>query len=1034
MPSWTPDQMNAITQGGTNIIVSAGAGSGKTAVLTERVITKIKNGVSVDKLLILTFTKAAANEMKERIRSAIVKEQLDEQLKLLDCAYITTFDSFALSVVKKYHYVMNVSKNINIGNDNVFTIEKNKILDEIFEKMYKDNNPKFIKLISEQCVKDDTEIRKYILNIRNKLDMKVDSSIYLTEYIRNYYNNTNIDKFVDEYIELLINKINNLKENLEDLSYYVDGNLYSKFEEALSPLLESKTYDDIILNYNIKLPRLPQGSDEVVKEKKEELNNNIKDLKSYLRYKNIQEIKDGLFKTKEYAEIIVDILLELEIKTKQFKFTNDIYEFNDIAILAINILKNNPDICLELKSYFHEILVDEYQDTSDIQEIFINLIANNNVYMVGDIKQSIYRFRNANPYIFKNKYDSYSKNSGGIKIDLNKNFRSRLEVINNINLIFDCIMDDFIGGANYSSDHQMVFGNTSYLELGNNNLNNNLEIISYDVDNVTFNKNEIEAFVIAKDIKNKINNNYQVFDKKNSSLRNCNYNDFVILMDRTTDFDLYKKVFEYHNIPLTIYKDEVVNNEIDNIVISNLLTLIKLIKNNDYNSHFRYMFTSVARSFIVEMNDQEIFDIIQNNKFYTTDLFVKCQNISNKMDSITPYQLLDLIITNFNIYENLLKIGNIKQAIIRIEQLYNLSSDLMSLGYDCYKFIDYLKQINEENYQMKYSVNMDSLNAVKIMTIHKSKGLEYPICYFSGLYKSFNISDLKEKMLFDNYFGIILPYFEEGVCETVCKDLLKDKFLTEEVSEKIRLFYVALTRAREKIIMVLPKKENNYVVEKIVPNNHRLKYRSIADMIYSLGDKLNDYSKEINLDELELTRNYQTFITKDLSSLFLDKYDKIEVSELIFEPEYITESSFSKKATKLITKEIKNNMDLGLEIHTILENLDFHNPNFQLIENKFYRNKVENFYFKLTDIDKAKVYQEHEFMYEKDGNIYHGIIDLLLEYEDHIDIIDYKLKYTNDDAYIKQLDGYKTYVLNITNKQINVWLYSIMDEEFTKLV
>ena len=293
---------------------------------------------------------------------------------------------------------------------------------------------------------------------------------------------------------------------------------------------------------------------------------------------------------------------------------------------------------------------------------------------------------------------------------------------------------------------------------------------------------------------------------------------------------------------------------------------------------------------------------------------------------------------------------------------------------------------------------------------------------------------MMNQMLFDNYFGIILPYFEEGVCETVCKDLLKDKFLTEEVSEKIRLFYVALTRAREKIIMVLPKKENNYVVEKIVPNNHRLKYRSIADMIYSLGDKLNDYSKEINLDELELTRNYQTFITKDLSSLFLDKYDKIEVSELIFEPEYITESSFSKKATKLITKEIKNNMDLGLEIHTILENLDFHNPNFQLIENKFYRNKVENFYFKLTDIDKAKVYQEHEFMYEKDGNIYHGIIDLLLEYEDHIDIIDYKLKYTNDDAYIKQLDGYKTYVLNITNKQINVWLYSIMDEEFTKLV
>lgn len=1033
MPSWTSSQLDAINKSGSNIIVSAGAGSGKTAVLTERVITKIKNGVSVDKLLILTFTKAAANEMKERIRSAIIKEKLDEQLKLLDCAYITTFDSFALSVVKKYQYIINVSKDINIGNENVFSIEKNKILDEIFERLYEKKDSKFTKLIGEQCVKDDSEIRKYILSIRNKLDMKVDSAEFLKKYISNYYNDSNISRFINEYMGLIQNKISNIKESLTDFSYYIAGNLYTKFEESLNQLLLSKTYDEIVLNINVKLPRLPQGSAEIVKEKKEELSNIIKDLKGYVKYKDIEEIKNSLYNTKDYAEIIIEILLELDKQVKEFKFKNNIYEFNDIAMLAIDILKNNPDICLELKNYFNEILIDEYQDTSDIQEIFINLIANNNVYMVGDVKQSIYRFRNANPYIFKNKYDTYSNNIGGIKIDLNKNFRSRLEVVKNINLIFDYIMDDLIGGANYSLEHEMVFGNTLYLELGNNNLNNDMEIIKYGFEDVLFDKNEIEAFIIAKDIINKVSSDYKVFDKKTSTLRTCNYSDFVILMDRATDFELYKKVFEYHNIPLAIYKDEVVNNEIDNIVMSNLLLLIKKIAEKTFDKEFRYLFTSVARSFIIEMSDQQIFDIIKDNSFYETDLFIKCQNISKQLDCITPYQLLELVIEKFNIYINLLKIGNIKQSIIRIEQLFDLTTDLMALGYDCYKFVDYLKQINEEDYQMKYSVSLDNVDAVKIMTIHKSKGLEYPICYFSGLYKPFNISDLKEKIMFDTYFGIILPYFQEGTSETICKDLLKNQFLKEEISEKIRLFYVALTRAREKIIMILPKKENDFTVENTVSNNIRLKYRNLADIIYSLGNLLEDYSKEINLDDLDLTKDYQILVSKNLKELSCTSRDKIIVNELSIDSKYVEESSFSKKTNELISKEAKKNIDLGLQLHSILENLDFYNPSFDLIENEFFRNKVKNFCSKLTNINNAKVYQEYEFMYEQDDSTYHGIIDLMLEYEDYIDIIDYKLKNTNDEAYLQQLNGYKNYISNITNKKVNIYLYSLFDEEFTNL-
>ncbi|MBE6138569.1 MAG: hypothetical protein E7173_02350 [Firmicutes bacterium] len=1029
MPSWTNEQLEAINRSGSNIIVSAGAGSGKTAVLTERVITKIKSGISIDRLLVLTFTKAAANEMKERIRKAIIKEGLAEQLKLLDCAYITTFDSFALTLVKKYHYLINVPPGINIGNENVLLIEKKKILDEIFERLYGEENPKFIRLINEQCVKDDSEIRKYILNIRNKLDMKVDSSEYLETYISKYYCDSNINMFVDEYLSLISSKIGEIKEALNDLLYYVDSDTYTKFEAALLPLFSSSSYDGFVLNSNIKLPRLPQGSDDELKIKKEALNDLIKVFKGYLKYSDISEMKSSIYQTREYAEIIIEILLELGAKIESFKFQNNMYEFNDIAILAIKILSINKDICLEVKETFNEILVDEYQDTSDIQETFIKLIENNNVYMVGDVKQSIYRFRNANPYIFKNKYDNYSNNQGGIKIDLNRNFRSREEVINNINLIFEYIMDDIVGGAEYSKEHKMIFGNKSYMSSESNNM----EIIRYDANNFEFDKNEIEAFIIAEDIRNKINNKYQIFDKKDIKLRDCCYSDFAVLMDRTTDFELYKKVFEYYGIPLVLYKDEVINNAMDNLVISNLLSLIKQIKNKNFDKKFRYLFASVARSFICEMSDQKIYDVLNDNLLYEEELFIRCSHIAENLESITPNMLLDVVIDEFNLYETLIKIGDIKQTIIHIEQLYNLSNELSALGYDCDQFIDYLNIIDEENYQMKYSSALENVDAVKIMTIHKSKGLEYPICYFSGLYKSFNISDLKEKIIFDNYFGIILPYFEEGVSETILKDLLKDRFLSEEVSEKIRLLYVALTRAREKIILILPEKENNFIVEKIIPKEKRLKYRSFADMIYSLGNLVENYSNDIDFNDLRLTKDYQLIINRDFSDLVDNDSSQIVVNELNVELEYACETSFSKKTHELMTKEEISNINLGLDLHMILENLDFYNPDFESIENEYYRNKIKSFYSKLKNIENSKIFQEYEFMYEEANTLYHGIIDLMIEYEDHIDIIDYKLRKIDDDAYINQLKGYKKYISTITNKRINIYLYSIFDEEFAEI-
>ena len=475
MAMWTKEQTEAIYKDGTNIIVSAGEGSGKTAVLTERVREKVKNGVSLSNLLILTFTKMAAKEMRERIGSKLKENNLTEELVLLDTADITTFDAYALALVKKYHYYLNLSKNINIIDSSVMEIFKRDTLERIFNDLYEKEEEKFLALIKEYSVKDDREIFEYVLTLNNKLDLKTNKREYLNSYIDNKYNEDNINKDINEYTKMLLKLIDSIRDYLE----YIDDNDYlDKLYNVISPLLSSGSYDEIKSNIEFKMP-IARGVSDITKLYKDKISDCLKEIKKYTSYDSERSILEGILKTKEYAKEIVSLVLKLDEEVDKYKKKYDYYEYADIAGFAIKLVKENKEIREEIKNNLNEILIDEYQDTNNIQEEFISYISNNNVYMVGDIKQSIYRFRNANPYIFKNKYDNYSNNNGGIKIDLNKNFRSREEVINNINLLFDRIMDDDIGGASYQASHEMVFGNMMYKGDGDNKQNNNFEVYSY---------------------------------------------------------------------------------------------------------------------------------------------------------------------------------------------------------------------------------------------------------------------------------------------------------------------------------------------------------------------------------------------------------------------------------------------------------------------------------------------------------------------------------------------------------------------------
>ena len=1015
--AWTNEQKEAIYTEGTNIIVSAGAGSGKTAVLTERVLEKVKKGISVDNLLILTFTKMAAKEMKERIGDKLKKEGLTSELAKLDTADITTFDAYALSVVKKYHYYLNVSKDINIIDESVITLYKRKILKDIFEELYEENNHEFIDFIQEYCIKDDKDIFEFILNINSKLDLKTNKREYLDNYINTVYDEVKIDNDIDNYIKVILRLISNINDYLE----YIDDDYLAKLYDVISPLLSAKSYDDIKSNISIKLPIL-RGASDITREYRDKIKSTIDEIKKLTTYDSYDDIKRGILSTKGNAKVIIDIIKKLDDITYNYKVKYNSYEYSDISALAIKLVRDNKEIREEIKNNLNEILIDEYQDTNDVQEEFISYISNNNVYMVGDIKQSIYRFRNANPYIFKNKYDSYSNNIGGIKIDLNKNFRSREEVINNINLLFDRIMDNDIGGADYSLSHRMIYGNLMYKGDGDNKEDNNFSVYNY-LNDTTFKNNEVEAFIIADDIKNKINSGYRAFGKDTNGVRKIKYSDFAILLDSSKSFDLYKKILEYNGIPTSIVKSVNLTDGEVVLVIKNIISFIIKINDNKIDNEFKKLFISIGRSFLFNTDDNVLFDYFLNNNFKDSDIYKISYNITKRLDTISLEEIIDLIVDNFDFYNKLFLLGDYNANILRIQKLKEITNSLINLDYDIYDYQKYLDDIISNNLKLEYSVNDNSTDTVKIMTIHASKGLEFGVCYYGELYNRFNNSDAISKYSYDNKYGIILPYKDKFLYNTIYHNLSYRDYVMENISERIRLFYVALTRAKEKMIFILPSntKEDNKSIGDIIDNSIRGKYNSFASIMYSLESITKDYYKNIDINDINLSKDYNMISNNNYKEHLKLINDKIGVNTTCIPSSIKENKTFSKKDIHIITKEEEDKLLYGRLVHELFECTDFNNLNNLSDNNK----KIIERFLEKVDISHANIYKEYEFIYDEDNTTYHGIIDLMLEYQDNIKIIDYKLKNINDDAYIKQLNGYKDYIEKLFNKKTSIYLYSI---------
>src|SRR5574344_1215664 len=604
IPSFfTEEQKQATLLKGKSIIVSAGAGSGKTAVLKERVLRILqddyfKDGskVGISNLIILTFTKNAAKEMKDRIRKIMIKNNLTSELESLERSYITTFDSFSQSIVRKYNYLLNIESDFSVIDESIINIQINKTLDDILEEYYKNKSPEFSNLIESFSVKNDTEIRKYIIKVYKYLQNVIDKDLYINNYIDTHYTLEYVEKTFDEYTDIIFKIKNDVVTLLEELdNETIKEDKIISNNKITELFISSSTYDELRQTLDFTLER---ANKDVYTEEgkciKEQISLLIKKIKSLCSISS-KDVKQTYLLTKENVQIILEIVKELDKRITLFKKRNNSYDYVDIAFLAINLVSNFEEVRTDLKNNTYEIMIDEYQDTNDIQEKFISYISNNNVYMVGDIKQSIYRFRNANPYIFMNKYNLYKDNEQGYRIDLTKNFRSRKEVISSINNMFSSIMTNEVGGADYKNEHQMNYGNMDY-EIKSNQDYNTI-VLSYNIENYKkeYKSSEIESFIIANDILNRLNE--QVLDNK--VLRPVTYKDFCILVDKSKNFEIVKKILESKGIPVSIDKESSIKEDDEIFILKNIINLIILIKDNKLNNQlFKHYFISISRSYI----------------------------------------------------------------------------------------------------------------------------------------------------------------------------------------------------------------------------------------------------------------------------------------------------------------------------------------------------------------------------------------------------------------------------------------------------
>lgn len=1026
----TKEQVDAIISSG-NVLVSAGAGSGKTSVLTKRVLYNLLDGVNLDELLILTFTNNAANEMKERIKNTLSQyEKTKSLVPFVDSANITTFDAYFLYLVKKYSYIFGIDQNIINLPEDILKVKKYEVLENLINKYYEEENKNLIEIIKTYTYKNDSNIFNFILKIDEVVAKNKDKFSFLNNYYDDFLSDDSLKNFKNNYL----NKgIQNRFDIIKDLLSLTNEKYKNKFYEKFDYIISNPDFD-YLANLDKQFDRMPNKSydnnSNIVNQITNLFKNQFLDvLKEVDDYQNI--IKIDKENNQKLIPFILKIVTKLENEIDKFKKEKQAYTFNDIALMAKDLLIKHENIRNEVKNKLRLIMIDEYQDTSKFQEEFIDLIANNNVFVVGDVKQSIYGFRDANPKQFIDKYELYKNNpSTGQLIVLNKNFRSRKEINMHINELFSNIMSLEYGGANYKIDHQIETGNDAYEKYGLTKDKHGITNIKYkiskgDKSDVRTLK-EINAVIL--DIKSRVYNKMQIFDKDKKVLRDAKFSDFTLLSPKSTKFKDIEKLFIINGVPINaIYDEDIIQDESIITLISILKFINETNKNESNKAVLKHAFYSIARSFLFDYNDEILYKLSLNDLYKNDELYLRLEEFSKENKGFLIQDLFLNIIKEFNFLDKLTLIGDSISKIKFTKIFYEKTKIMDELNYTLDDFISYLEKLNSLDLKMESRKINSGIDAVGLTTIHKSKGLEYPVVYLICLDgKDNNKSDVPKNFYVNEKFGFFLPSLFTKSNKNVHQ--LFSSFYTnlDTLSEKIRLLYVALTRAKEEVVIprfIVEDDDTNIELDSELIEDNELYGINVSSFeklknAKNLKDIFEAY--ELNL----ATNNYYQHQFEE--TLEEEKYNNLKFKIMDFNFNFANEEKV--KASKELNEDVDQNMlEKGTRLHLLMEIVNFKTKDFSFITNKddqiLIKNILNNEMFK--NIENAKIYKEYEY-YDNELD-YEGIIDLMIVDTNSIKIIDYKLKNIDDENYKKQLFLYKNYIEKTFNKKVSCYLLSLVD-------
>ena len=950
---FTPEQQRVIELHNSNILVSAAAGSGKTAVLVERIIRMICDGehpVDIDRLLIVTFTNAAAAEMRERIAAGIAarleadpgNEHIQKQSALLHNAQITTIDSFSLFLIRNHFNEIGLDPDFRVADEGEIKLLQQEVLAQLLEDAYAGQ---FVPEAPEQfhaCVEyfcpggRESVLEQHILNLSRYAGSFPWPAEWLEER-KNDYAAGDMEALVhSDYGQYLTERVNRTVEGcleklreVKRLCELPDGPyMYGELTEAEIEQLERLTSCKDLEEQAAKVPavtfaRLPSKKDDSVDPAKRELakaiRNSVKD--------TLSDLSESYFKTplelaveqgkacREPLRMLLDLVLEFDRRLLAAKQERHLIDFSDMEHYALQILLKREkveesdgtgtdrtetkyrivpsDVAMEYRQYFQEILIDEYQDSNLVQEYLLSAISGEeegryNRFMVGDVKQSIYKFRLARPELFLEKYDTYQETGDLCRIDLAKNFRSRVQVVDAVNDVFSRIMSREIGGiayddkaalypgAVYPAQEDPAYGSELLLirkpekeereesGIGEQHAEGAGVLVDYD------NVRQLEALAIAARIK-QLKGSLQVMEKSTGELRPVRYSDMVILLRTTSGWDEeFKKILEQQGIPVYITSK---TGYFGALEVQELLQFLRVLDNPRQDIPLFGVMQSVFGGFTQEEIAQirsggeghsrkrmtlyeALKEVAQSGRTVEEGEEISAgesageeAELSQKADTflqrighyrdLTPFtsirDLLQRILDDYDYlnYVTALPAGSKRRA--NVEMLLTKASAFEKTSYfGLFHFIRYMEQL--EKYDVDYG-EADTLDenadVVRIMSIHKSKGLEFPVVFVSGLSKRFNMQDANQSLIVDMDLGVAVDYVDSVrriKNKTLRRAVLSAKMKEDNLAEELRVLYVALTRAREKLILtaVLDKADEKWELAQMT-GQERLTYLDFCE-------------------------------------------------------------------------------------------------------------------------------------------------------------------------------------------------------------